>query len=117
MSHLFFFFFFFSDKPLKLVRQFTNQGSNISSTESDNSICIAKACMVIVRLLIIRSSDLLDKLKHDFFESIAVSVPLDECTTWSLTKSVEKKLNVNYSRIVHAVSNKSLKQDCCLPPI
>ena len=46
------------------------------------------------------------------------------CTTWTLTKDLEKKLDGNYRRMFHAVLNKSWKQHptkqqlyCNLPPI
>ena len=42
-----------SSKPLKLVNQFTYLDCNISSTESDVSICLAKALNAIDRLSII----------------------------------------------------------------
>ena len=45
--------FTLSDKPLKLVDQFTYLGNNISSTERDVNICLVKARNAIDRLLII----------------------------------------------------------------
>ena len=46
------------------------------------------------------------------------------CTTWTLTKCMEKKLNSNYTRILRAILNKSWRQlpskqqlYCHLPPI
>ena len=44
-----------SSKPLKLVDQFTNLGSNITSTESEVNICLTKGWTFIDNLLIIRS--------------------------------------------------------------
>ena len=52
--------------------KFTYLGSNISSTESDVNICLAKEWPAINRLLIIWISDLSDKIKWDFFQAVAV---------------------------------------------
>ena len=49
-------------KPIELVNQFTNLGSNIPSTESDISIRLA--CNAIDRLSIIWKSYLSDKIKR-----------------------------------------------------
>ena len=77
-------------KPLKLVDQFTYLGSNISSTESDVNIRIGKAWTAIDRLSIIWKSDLSDKIKRELFQAVAVSLLLYGCTTWTLTKRLEK---------------------------
>ena len=39
-----------------------------------------------------------------------VSVLMYGCTTWTLTKCLENKLDGNYTRMLHAVLNKSWKQ-------
>ena len=59
--------FTLSGKSLKLVNKFTYLGSNIPSTESYLNIHVGKAWSTINRLLIIRKSDLSDKIKCDFF--------------------------------------------------
>ena len=97
-----------SRKPLKLVDKFTYLGSNISSTESDDNIRLSKAWTAIKRLSIIWKFDLSDKIKLDF-QAVAVSMLLYGCTTWTLTKRTEKKLDWNYAKILHAVLNKSWK--------
>ena len=74
------------DKPLKFVDQIIYLSSNISSIESDVSICLAKAWNAIDRLLIIWKSDLSDKIKQDFFQAVAVLMLLYGCTTLMLTK-------------------------------
>ena len=76
-------------KPLKPVEQFTYLGSNISS---------------------IWKSDLTDKLKQKFFQAVVISVLLYDCTTWTLTKRLENKLDGGCTRMLHAVLNKSWKQ-------
>ena len=95
-------------KPLKLVNQLTYLGSNIKSTERDVYIHIWKVWTTINRLLIIEKSDLSNKIKLDFFQ--AVSVLMYGCTTMSLMKHLDKKIDGNYTRMLHAVLNKSLKQ-------
>ena len=64
----------------------------------------------INRLSIIWKSDLTDKLKRSFFQAAVVSILLYGCTTWTLTKRLEKKLDVNYTRILRAILKKSWRQ-------
>ena len=44
------------------------------------------------------------------FQPVAVTVLLYRCTTWTQTKLMEKKLDGYYTRMLHAVLNKSWKQ-------
>ena len=53
------------------------------------------------------SGKLSDKIKRDFFQ--AVSILLNGCTTWTLTKPKEKRLDGNYARMLRAVLNKPKK--------
>ena len=55
-------------------------------------------------------SDLTDKIKHDFFESAAVSMLLYGCTTWTLTIRMGKKLHGNYARMLRAILNMSRRE-------
>ena len=95
---------------LKLVDKFTNLGSSISSTEKDIDTRLTKARAAIDRLLIIWKSDLTDKMKRSFFQAAAVSILLYGCTTWTLTKRLEKKLDGNYTIMLRAILNKSRRQ-------
>ena len=52
-------------------------------------------------------SDLTDKMKRSFFQAAVVSILLYGCTTWTLTKRLEKKLDGNYTRMLRAILNKS----------
>ena len=45
-----------------------------------------------------------------FFQAAVVSILLYGCTTWMLTKHIEKKLDSNCTRILHSVLNKSCMQ-------
>ena len=51
-------------------------------------------------------SNLTDKMKRSFF----LSILLYGCTTWTLTKRLEKKLDGNYTRMLRAILNKSWQQ-------
>ena len=99
-----------SDRPLKFVNKFTYLGSNISSTESNVDIRLAKTWNAINLLSIMRKSDLAHKIKRHFFQAVAVSILLYGFTTWTLTKRIEKKFDGNYTRMLYAVLNKSYKQ-------
>ena len=102
--------------PLTLVDKFTYLGSSVSSTE--------KVWTAINRLSIIWKSDLTDKMKRCFFQAAVVSILLYGCTTWTLTKWLEKKLDSNYTRMLRAILNKFWRQHLTrhqlyshLPPI
>ena len=95
---------------LKLVDKFTYLGSSVSSTEKDIDIRLKKAWIAIDKLSIIWKSDLTDKMKHSFFQAAVVSILLYGCTTSTLTKRLEKKLDGNYTRMLRAILNKSWRQ-------
>ena len=96
--------------PLKLVDKFTCLGSSVSSTEKDIDMRLTKEWTTINRLLIIWKSDLTDKMKCIFFQAAVVSILLYGCTTWTLTKRLEKRLDGNYTRMLRAILNKSWGQ-------
>ena len=45
-----------------------------------------------------------------FFQAAVVSILLYGCTTWTLTKRLEKKLDGNYTRMLRAILNRSWQQ-------
>ena len=90
---------------LELVDKFTYLGSSVSSTEKDIDTRLTKAWTAIDKLTTIRKSNLTDKMKRCFFQAAVVSILLYGCTTWTLTKRLEKKLDGNY-----AILNKSWRQ-------
>ena len=104
---------------LKLVDKFAYLGSSVSSTEKDIDTRLTKTWTAIDRLSIIWKSNLSDKMKHSFFQAAVVSILLYGCTTWTLTKRLEKKLDGNYTRMLRAILNKSWQQHPTrhLPPI
>ena len=95
---------------LKLVDKFTYLGSSVESTEKDIDTRLAKAWTAINRLSIIWKSELTDKMKRSFFQAAVASILLYGCTTWTLTKRLEKKLDGNYTRMLRAILNKFWRQ-------
>ena len=87
---------------LKLVDKFIFQGSSVSSTETD-----IDSWTSFDGLSVVWKSDLTDKMKCSFFQTAVVSILLYGCTTWTLTKCIEKKLDGNYTRMLQAILNKS----------
>ena len=61
-------------------------------------------------LSVIWKSDQSDKIKRNFFQTATVSILLYKCTTWTLIKRMEKKLDHNCTRMLWAILNKSWKQ-------
>ena len=63
-------------------------------------------------------------MKRSFSQAAVTSILLYGCTTWTLTKRLEKKLDGNYTRMLRAILNKSwwqhpTRHQLCghLPPI
>ena len=52
----------------------------------------------------------LDRIKRDFFQTVEVFILLYRCTTWTLTKYIEEKLNGNYTRMLSSVLKKLRNQ-------
>ena len=49
-------------------------------------------------------------MKRSFLQAAVTSILLYGCTTWTLTKRLEKKLDGNYTRMLRAILNKSWRQ-------
>ena len=94
----------------KLVDKFTYLGSSVESTKKDIETRLTKAWTTIDKLSIIWKSYLTDKMKCRFFQAAVVSILLYRCTTWTLIKRLEKKLDDNYTRILRAILNRSWRQ-------
>ena len=71
---------------------------------------LTKAWTTIDWLSIIWKTDLTDKMKRSFFQAAVVLILLYGCTTWTLTKRLEKKLDGNYTRMLRAILKKSWRQ-------
>ena len=91
---------------LKLVDKFTYLGSSVS-TEKDIDTRLTKAWTAMDKLSVIWKLDLTDRMKRSFFQAAVVSILLYGCTTWTLTKRLEKKLDGNYARMLRAILKKS----------
>ena len=87
---------------LKLVDKFTYLGSSFSSTEKDIDTQLTKAWTAINKLSIIWKSDLTDKMKCSFFQAAVVSILLNGCTTWTLTKRLGWRRSLT-----------EITQECC----
>ena len=97
-------------RSLELVDKFTYLGSSVLSTETDIDTRLTKTWSAIDRLSVIWKSDLNDKMKRSFFQAVIVSILLYGCTTWTLTKRLEKKLDGNDTRMLRAILNKPWRQ-------
>ena len=71
---------------------------------------LTKAWTAINRLSVVWKSDLTNKMKCSFFQAAIMSILLYGCTTWTLTKWPEKRLDGNYTRMLWAILNKSWRQ-------
>ena len=71
---------------------------------------LTKAWKAVYRLSVIWKSDLTDKMKCSFFQAAVVLILLYGCTTLTLTKRMEKRLDSNYTRMLQAILNKSWRQ-------
>ena len=86
---------------------FNYQGSSVSSTETGINTLLGKARTANDKQSVIRKSDMTDKMKGIFFQAAVVSILLYGCTTWTLTKCIENKLDGNSTRMLRAILNKS----------
>ena len=69
-------------------------------------VCVCVCACVCVCVCVY----LTDKMKRSFYPAAVVSILLYGCTTWTLTKRLEKKLDGNYKRTLRAILNKSWRQ-------
>ena len=93
-----------------LVDKFTYLGSSVLSTEQDIDTRLTKAWTAIDRLSVIWKSDHTYKMKRTFSQAANVLILLCGCTTWTITKRLEKKLDGNYTRMLRAILNTFWRQ-------
>ena len=89
-------------RSLKLVDRLTFLESSVSSTKNNTNTRLAKVWTAIDWLSVIWKSGLHDKIKRIFFQAAVVSIRLYGCTTWTMTKRLEKKLDGNCIRMLRA---------------
>ena len=78
---------------------------------------LTKGWTAIDKLSVIWKSDLTNKMKRSFFQVAVALILLYRCTTWTLTKWMEKKLDGNYARMLQAILNKSWRQPPTRPQL
>ena len=93
------------DQVIKQVLDFVYLGSHAQSSEKDINTRIPKSWAALNKLTCIWKSNLPDNLKRSFFKAVVESVLLYGSTTWTLTKTMEKKLDGTYTRMLRAVLN------------
>ena len=94
------------------------RGSGISvlPARSDDDIyiyiylCVCVCACKLMYIYICIFMYLTNEMKRSFFQAAVVSILLYGCTTWTLTKRLEKKLDGNYTRMLRALLNKSWRQ-------
>ena len=64
----------------------------------------------VYRLSTILQSEFSERIKWEYFRALAVSILLYGCTSYTVRKQLEKKLNGNYTMMLRTVMNKSGKQ-------
>ena len=79
--------------------------TNISNWIIYIYIYISYICIYILYFILSVISDF--QMKHSFFQAAIVSIMLYGCTTWTLSKQLEKKLDGNYTRMLRAILNRS----------
>ena len=90
-----------------------NQRGNISTLNGRSLKLVDKVTYLgtnVNRLSVIWKSDLSDEIKHSFSQVAFILILLFGCTTWTLTKHMERKLDSNCTRMLRAVLNKSCWQ-------
>ena len=83
-----------SDKPLKLVDLFIFFGNNISSSENDAKVRLAKASTTIVWLTILWKSVLSEKIRRGFFQTVTMLVLMYSCTISKKTHGQKTRWNI-----------------------
>ena len=92
---------------IKRVEGFKYLVSYIKSTDRYVNIRIAKAWDTLNSMQSIWKSKLSEGLKRNFFRAAVESVVVYRSITWTLTQSIEKKIDGAYTRMLRAVTNTS----------
>ena len=92
-------------KELKRVKDFLYLGSWVETSEKDITTRIAKAWAALSKMDTTWKSNINRELKIRFFRATVETVLLYGCTTWTLTKALETKLDGAYTRLLRAALN------------
>ena len=95
---------------LKQVDDFLYLGSWVGSTSKDIDVIIGKAWAALSKMNKIWKSKMNKDLKIQLFRSTVETVLLYGANTWTLTKTLSKKLDGTYTRMLRAALNVSWKQ-------
>ena len=95
---------------VKEVNDFKYLGSYIASTAHDIDIRLGKAWGALNKMDKIWKSELPDELKGSIFRATVESVLIYGAITWTLTKSLEKKIDGSYTRMLRAALNRSWRE-------
>ena len=94
---------------LKMVDDFQYLGSRIASTEKDITMRIGKAWSALQKLNVIWKSRLKRQLKINLFRATVETVLTYDATTWTLTKSLTRRIDGVYTRMLRAALDISWK--------
>ena len=74
-------------------------------------VCVCVCVCLCVRIVTYANICIFSwPMKHSFFQAVVMAILIYGCTTWTLTKRLEKKLDGNYTRMLRAILNKSWRQ-------
>ena len=94
-----------SGADIEHVDDFLYLGSWVDTSEKDLNTRIAKAWSAMSKMEVIWKTNLERKLKINFFRATVETVLLYGCTTWTLTKALERKLDGTYARLIRTALN------------
>ena len=93
-------------KFIKQVNDFKYLGSYVASTDHYVNVRIGQAWAALNNMTSIWKSNLSVKLKKNFFRATVESILVYGSITWTLTSSIEKKIDGAYTRMLRAALNK-----------
>ena len=95
-------------KELKSVEDLKYLGSWINTTVQDLNTRIGLA-WTAAKMNTFRTSTMSKDLKMRFFRSTVKSILRYGCETWALTKTMEKRIDGNYTRLSRKIQNTTRK--------
>ena len=87
-------------KIIKQVNDFKYLGSYVASTDHDVNVRIGQAWAALNNMTSIWKSNISVKLKKNFFRVTVESILVYGSITWTLTSSLEIKIDGAYTRIL-----------------
>ena len=99
-----------NEKQLKKMNDFKYFGSSVDNSEKGTTTRKAQAWAAIRRLENIWKSDLPRKLKINFFRSTVENVLLYGAETWTMTKTMNRKIDATYTRLLRHALNVNWRQ-------